>query len=119
ARQRLTYNGAYMDRAEAQARLNRIRAFQAELATLQQDGAAALDAAQLQAISDYHRLLLSDLTARFDLDRDEGQQRMSLGMRIASLLGAIALSAALFLLFYRIWGRLATTVQVTILMAAP
>jgi uncharacterized membrane protein len=44
---------------------------------------------------------------------------MSLGMRIASLLGAIALSAAVFLLFYRIWGRLATTVQVTILIGAP
>lgn len=44
---------------------------------------------------------------------------MSLGMRIASILGAIALSAAVFLLFYRILGRLSTTVHVALLVGAP
>jgi uncharacterized membrane protein len=108
-----------MDRDAAQARLNRVRTFTAELATLEQDGVVTLDEAQRHTIADYHRRLLGDLTTQFDLDRDEGQQRMSLGMRIASLLGAIALSAAVFLLFYRIWGRLAGTAQVVILVAAP
>jgi hypothetical protein len=40
-------------------------------------------------------------------------------MRIASLLGAIALSAAVFLFFYRIWGVLSTGAQVSLLVAAP
>jgi hypothetical protein len=108
-----------MDRDAAQARLNRVRTFTVELAALEQDGALTLEPEQRRAISDYHRQLLTDLTARFDLDRDEGQQRMSLGMRIASILGAIALSAAVFLLFYRIWGRLDTPIQVGLLIAAP
>jgi hypothetical protein len=108
-----------MDREVAQARLNRVRTFTAELTALEQAGALMLEPEQRRAISDYHRQLLADLTARFDLDRDEGQQRMSLGMRIASILGAIALSAAVFLLFYRIWGRLETIVQAALLIAAP
>jgi uncharacterized membrane protein len=108
-----------MDREAAQARLNRIRTFTSELAALEQGGIVTLDEAERRAIGDYHQRLLADLTARFDLDRDEGQQRMSLGMRIASILGAIALSAAVFLLFYRIWGRLSTSVQVALLIGAP
>src|SRR5437762_2520358 len=102
-----------MDREAAPARLNRIRCFNSELAALEPGGVMTLNEGQRLAIAAYHQRLLADLTAQFDLDRDEGQQRMSLGMRIASILGAIALSAAVFLFFYRIWGGLSTTVQVT------
>jgi hypothetical protein len=108
-----------MDRDAAQARLNRIRAFSAELEALRQAGVLSLDAAQQDAFSAYHRALIADLTARFDLDRDDTQRRMSVGMQIASVLGAIALSAAIFLFFYRIWGLLAIGVQVAALAAAP
>jgi hypothetical protein len=108
-----------MDRAEAQARLNRIRAFEAELAALTHDGVITLDTHQQQAIADHHRQVVADLVRQFDLDRDEGQRRMSIGMRIASALGAVALSAAVFLFFYRIWGLLQTSAQVAILAAAP
>jgi len=108
-----------MDREAAQARLNRIRTFNSELAALEQGGVLTMYEGQRRAIAEYHQRLLGDLTAQFDLDRDEGQQRMSVGMRIASLLGAIALSAAVFLFFYRIWGSLSTTVQVVLLVGAP
>ncbi len=108
-----------MDRETAQARLNRIRSFNSELDALEQAAIVTLDESQRRAIAAYHQRLLDDLTAQFDLDRDEGQQRMSLGMQIASILGAIALSAAVFLFFYQIWGRLSTTVQVTLLAGAP
>jgi uncharacterized membrane protein len=108
-----------MDREAAQARLNRIRTFNSELAALEQGGVITLNEGQRRAIAAYHQRLLADLTAQFDLDRDEGQQRMSLGMRITSILGAIALSAAVFLFFYRIWGRLSTPVQVVLLIGAP
>src|SRR6185295_17388976 len=108
-----------MDRAEAQARLNRIRAFQAELDALDRDGIVTLGGVERRAILDHHDRLVADLSSRFDVDRDEGQRRMSLGMRVASVLGALALSAALVLFFYRIWGWLTIPAQVTVLIAAP
>ncbi len=108
-----------MNRDEAQARLNRIEAFASELAALQRDGALSLDEAQVQAIAEHHRRLTADLAARFDVDRGAGQRQMTLGMRIASLLGAIALCAAAYLFFYRIWGWITIPVQVSILVAAP
>jgi uncharacterized membrane protein len=40
-------------------------------------------------------------------------------MRLASFIGALALSAAVFLFFYRFWGSLATTAQVAILVGVP
>ena len=39
-------------------------------------------------------------------------------MRIASLLGALALAASVFFLFYQFWGRFGTGLQVTTLMGA-
>src|SRR5712671_4291625 len=108
-----------MDRETAQARLNRIHAFTSELEALEHGGVVAFDVQQRLAIAGHHQHVIADLTSQFDLDRDEGQRRMSLGMRIASILGALALSAAVFLLFYRFWGRLSTAVQVALLIAAP
>ena len=39
-------------------------------------------------------------------------------MRIASFLGALALAAAIFFLFYNFWGLLTDTVQVVVLVTA-
>lgn len=108
-----------MDREAAQARLNRIRIFTDELAALERNGVVALDAGQRQAIETHHRQLITSLGAEFDLDRDDAQRRMSAGMRVASLAGAVALSAAVVLLFLRVWGNLSTTLQVGILLSAP
>lgn len=108
-----------MDKSEAQARLDRIAAFLRELATLERDGVLSLDEAERRALAAYHQRLVSDLTSRFDLDRGEAQRQMSLGMRAAAIVGAIALSASVYLFFYRIWGLLATSVQVSLLIAAP
>src|SRR6185503_19880577 len=54
----------------------------------------------------------------FDIDRDMEAKQMSLGMRIASLLGALALAASAFFLFYQFWGRFSTASQVSILLCA-
>src|SRR5262245_55810235 len=108
-----------MERAEAQARLNRIRAFRTELDELEREGVVSLGEAERRAILDHHHRLAADLSSRFDVDHDEGQRRMSLGMRIASVLGALALSAALVLFFYRIWGWLTIPAQVAVLISAP
>ena len=108
-----------MDRDAAQQRLNRIRAFQAELAALEEQGILTLDAGERSVVAEYHHATIDDLARHFDVDRDDRQRRMSLGMRIASVLGAIALSAAVFLFFYRIWGDLPAGVQVALLVGAP
>ncbi|MFN4839027.1 MAG: hypothetical protein ACK5MB_01495, partial [Phycisphaerales bacterium] len=43
----------------------------------------------------------------------------SLGMRVASFLGALALATSVFFLFFRVWGLVPTPLQVTILVATP
>lgn len=66
----------------------------------------------------HHRSLLAAYAGEFDIDRDLESKQMSLGMRIASLLGALALAASVFFLFYQFWGLLSTPWQVAILVFA-
>ena len=106
-------------RQEAQQRADQIRVFQNELARLEQEGVVALDAGQRQRVADHHRALLTQYAQRFDIDRNMRASQLSLGMRIASLFGALALSASVFFLFYQFWGWLSTTTQVAVLVAAP
>jgi hypothetical protein len=67
----------------------------------------------------YHADLLATLARQFDVDRTEGQRQMTLGMRVASLVGAVTLSAGIVLFFYRFWGLLTTPAQVAVLAATP
>ncbi|GAB6042942.1 DUF2157 domain-containing protein [Endothiovibrio diazotrophicus] len=105
-------------REEAQRRVDQIHAFRRELARLERDGVVALDPPQREALEAHHRQLLADYAAAFDVDRDEGARRLSLGMRIASLCGALALAASLFFLFQRFWGHFPEPLQVAILIGA-
>ncbi len=70
-------------------------------------------------VREHHDRLLQQLAHQFDVDRSAVQRQLSLGMRVASLLGALAFSIAVFLFFYRFWGALSVTVQVVLLIAAP
>lgn len=106
-------------RQEAQQRADQIHVFQNELDRLEQEGVLALEPAQRQRVAEHHRDLLSQYAQAFDIDRDMHASQLSLGMRIASLFGALALSASVFFLFYQFWGWLSTTTQVVILIAAP
>jgi hypothetical protein len=106
-------------RPDAQARIDRIAAFGDELLALEQDGVLALDEDARQRVAAYHEALIDQLRTRFDVDIGADHKRLSLGMRIASLIGALALSAALFFFFYRIWGLMTTPVQVSMLIIAP
>ncbi|RFF26420.1 MULTISPECIES: DUF2157 domain-containing protein [unclassified Wenzhouxiangella] len=107
------------DRASAQARIDRVRAFRDELAALEREGVTLPDPDTRSCMDAHHEALIADLRERFDVDIDGSQKRFSLGMRIASLIGALALSAAVFFFFYRIWGLLNTPVQVILLIVAP
>ncbi len=107
------------DRNAAQQRVDRIHAFQAELDQLQRDGLLALSPEQQQHLTAYHSQLLHELGQQFDVDTTAGQKQMSLGMRIASFLGALALAASVFLFFYRIWGLISTPIQLLVLICGP
>lgn len=106
-------------RQEAQARARQIEAFGRELRQLEQERVITLGAEERARIDRHHAAVLAALADRFDVDQNEGQSQLSLGMRIASLLGAVALSAGVVLFFYRVWGLLATPVQVAVLVGVP
>src|SRR5262245_23012954 len=89
-------------------RASQVQAFKAELIQLAKEG-IVLEAGTLDRIRAHHGALLADTP----------DERLSLGMRVASTVGAIALSAAIFFLFYRFWGALSTPGQVALLIAVP
>ena len=105
-------------RAEAQQRADDIRVFGEELARLERDGVLHLEPAQRAAVAAYHDDLIGRFASLFDVDRDSRAKQLSLGMRVASFLGALALAASVFFLFYQFWGYLPETAQVAVLVAA-
>lgn len=86
---------------------------------MEREGVIALEPEQRRRVSEHHDHLLAQYARSFDIDRDSRAGQLSLGMRIASFFGALALSASVFFLFYQFWGLLATTAQVSILVAVP
>jgi uncharacterized membrane protein len=103
----------------AQQRVDRIRAFQAELEELRREGALELTGEQQQRLDLHVSKTLDALAARFDVDTTESEKRISWGMRIASTVAGLALCAAVVLFFYRIWGSLSIPAQIAILAATP
>jgi hypothetical protein len=108
-----------MNKDEAQLRADRVRAFQKELAAVESEGVLTLSEGQRAPLLAHHARLLEQLADTFDVDVTGGQKQLSWGMRIVAFLGAAAISAAVFFLFYRYWGHLDTGVQVMILVSAP
>jgi hypothetical protein len=106
-------------RRDAQNRADRIRIFRQELEALRAAEVLALSDEQRATVDAYLDRQLADLSTAFDIDVTESQKQLSLGMRIVSALGGLALCAGVFLLFYRFWGLLVTPAQVAILIAAP
>jgi uncharacterized membrane protein len=96
-----------------------VRAFQEELAEIEREGILALSADQRALLVAHHRRLLDELSDFFDVDVTGEQKQLSWGMRIVAFLGAAAISAAVYFLFYRYWGHLTTPAQVVVLVAAP
>ncbi|MFO7694524.1 MAG: DUF2157 domain-containing protein [Vicinamibacterales bacterium] len=114
-----TSNGPALTKARAQQRVDQIEAFTRELGELEREGVLRLEPGDRARVDEHHARLLERLAGRFDVDRSERQRRMSLGMRIASLVGAVTLSAAVVLFFYRVWGLMAAPAQLALLAAAP
>ena len=104
---------------QAQQRADQIQSFQQELALLQNEGIVTLPSDQCSDIQHYHRNLLQRYAADFDIDTNIQSKQLTLGMKIASLLGALAMAISIFFLFYQFWGFISVPVQVTVLITAP
>jgi hypothetical protein len=74
---------------------------------------------QQASITRYHDELLRQLAAEHDIDRTEAAGQLSRGMQIAAFIAAIALTAAVYSLVARFWGRLDLPLQATLLCAFP
>ncbi len=107
-----------LSRTDAQKQADEIRIFQKELARLETKGVLTLTESQHTALADHHNGLLARFTQNFDIDRDARGKQLSLGMRVASFLGALALAASVFFLFYQFWGQFSVPAQVSILLIA-
>src|ERR1700675_1144477 len=105
-------------RTEAQQRADEIRVFQKELHRLVREGVLTPGDEQRRAGADHQRGLLAGYARVFDIDRDAQSRQLSMGMRVASFLGALALAASVFFLFCQFWGWFPETAQVGILIAA-
>ena len=106
-------------KTDAQARANQIGCFQAELEIIERENIISLPENQRNAVAKYHEDLLAHLSITFDIDSNKREKQLSLGMKIASFLGALGLAASVFFLFYQFWGRFSTGTQVFILISAP
>jgi hypothetical protein len=110
---------ANLTKTQAQSRADQVRAFRAEQALLTNQGLLSLPEDTASTIRQYHDELLHELQQSQDVDLSDSAKSLSLGMQIVSFLGASALAASLFFLFYQYWGYFSTVTQVAILVAAP
>ena len=107
-----------LSRTEAQQRVDDIHVFRRELARLESEHVLALDEGRRSAVRAHHDALLAQLSIRHDVDTDIRSRQLSLGLRIASFLGALALAASVFFLFNQFWAMFAEPVQVAVLLSA-
>ena len=118
ARLNTAHTGAPISREAAQAAVERIQAFRQELAHLDDAEILRLSPEQQQAVAAYHQGRLEEWRLLFDVDTHGHGKQFSQGMKIASLLAALGLGAAVFFLFHRFWGYFPITWQVGLLIAA-
>jgi hypothetical protein len=109
----------HISKEDAQKRVDQITHFKAELEQLEQNDVLTLSEAQKRGVKNYHTALINSLALAYDIDSTVEEKQLSLGMKIASFLGALALAASIFFLFYQFWGKFSTFSQVTILIMAP
>ena len=86
---------------EAQKRADQIEQFRRELYLLEESKILALTENQTDQLHNYHTALLADYAELYDIDIDQREKQLSLGMRITSFLGSLGLGASLFFLFYQ------------------
>lgn len=104
-------------RSEAQQRADEIRVFERECERLRHEGILELSTEQSHAVSKHHADLLTRYATMFDIDASVRAKQLSLGMRVASFLGALALAASVLFLFYQFWGGFSVVAQIGLLIS--
>lgn len=107
------------DKKLAQKSVDRIRAFREELSHLRERGVVDLSEGDLASIESYHDGVLAELTGDYDVDVTTSEHQLSWGMRVASTLGAVALSFSVFSFFDSFWELLSTPLRVGLAVALP
>lgn len=107
------------NKKQAQERVDRIRAFQKELEELEGSGVIRLPYETRRTIQNYHETLLARFKKQFDTDITDTEKKLSLGMRILTFLGGLALCASVFFFFYQIWGWIPESLQIAIVISLP
>jgi uncharacterized membrane protein len=102
-----------------QQRASAIIAFREELVRLEAAGVIALDPATRDRIRAYHDTAMAHLAAAGGVDLGAAAARLSTGMRVATLLGTIALSAAYGLFVSSHWGAWALVPQLALVTLPP
>jgi len=102
-----------------QLRASAIIAFREELARLEAEGVVALDPATRDRIRAHQDATLAALAAGGELDLSATAARLSAGMRVATLLGTIALSAAYGFFVSSHWGTLTLPLQLALVGLPP
>ncbi len=106
-------------REAAQNRIDQIEIFGRELARLEAGQVIHLTESQVLAIAAYHREVIRELTARYDVDTSESGRQLSMSMRIVSVIGASLLGSSVFVTFYHFWAAFNVSTQTFLLWAAP
>lgn len=102
----------------AQDRADQIRAFQAELAALEAEGVEILPPERRTVVAAHHQALLDRLAREAGADTSDSLRQLSLGLRLATLLGTVAASAAVVFFVLRYWSVLPTAGQLAMGVAA-
>lgn len=103
----------------AQQRADRIAAFRAELAALESGGIVALEPELSGRIKAHHDATLAALKAQGEIDLTRGEARLSTGMRIATVLGAAALSAAWGFFVAATWNDIGRPARLALVTVPP
>ena len=104
----------YGSSSDAQKRVDRIDSFNEELSTLTQEGVLTLSKIQNDSIASYHSKLIESISQEFDINKTHKDKQLSIGMKISSFLGALALSSSLFFFFYQFWAYFSLYQQIAI-----
>lgn len=100
-------------------RARRILAWREEHAALVQEEVLSAGDPTLAAIRQHHDTLLTGFAADGDIDLTREDERLSAGMRLATLLGAAALSVAWAMLVSSLWEGLSQSAQLALVWLPP
>ncbi len=101
------------------ARARQILAFREEVTALEAEGVVAHDADVLATVRTHHDALLASISAREEVDLTRDEARLSTGMRIATVLGAAALSAAWGFFVVSAWDDLGRAARLALVIIPP